>query len=470
MSKKKGFYQIIESDLVASFKNKPSLTYRQFLNCLTTFHFTHKYDFSDLSNKVDEIRNVLYKIASIINKPRIKVTTENVIIRSELAKNISNESFLKTVRDPSLWKKKDYQYEPEKVHTIESIDTIDTYENRFITMLIDILSKELDLVIDEMNLASVSFMSKYKLENVTYSKLSLFNLYKNFTYPFDEDFILRKDDTSLLEDSLYKTSKLLRRIKGSSFYNQLKDNPVIKNVMPTNILLQDSLYSYCYRYYKENLSSAISDYEKEDLMYYNYVICIFMRYFKKYNDKSIFLGKCLKLFTYEDNIIKFKPYIFKDDIFEYTFSQDIDDFSFNVDIKCLIGNLNEEQQVTRYNLKVVRKLYKSNYKKLMQETSNKDINRIIICLFDQDNIYSNVLNLSYFSSDHLKMIKNLFTSFTLLFNISKSESYNRCLCCGNKDISIDNNLISCLKCQSKYLLFDYNKKKYMLIKKLWRSY
>lgn len=466
MKKDLGFYELIEKDLNSIFKN--NLTYSEFLMSLKSFHFLYKYDFSSFLNKLEDIRKLLYKIATIINKPRINVSSSPIILRSELTKSISNESFLKTLKDSSLWKSKNNEMSPENVYTEESIDTIDIYENRFIITLIYIIQKEVDNILNEVNLASLSFKSKYKIENVLYSKLSLYNLYTPFKYPYDENFILKLDDTSYLDDLLYKCNKILKRIKSTKFYNELKDSPLIKSVVPTNILINDPLYSYLYKYYKKNYINAINMYAKEDSMYFNFVLTLFFKYFKKYDIKPLNSKKNDKIFSFNDFKIEFLPFVFKDKIFEYTFVSSPSKKEIYIDTKCLIGNLNEDERITKYKLKIVTKLTKDNYKELINEEDDS-VNVIIITLFDEENIYSNVLNLTYFNDDNVDLIKNLFTSFTLLFNISQSITLNRCLGCGSKNISKDNNLIKCNKCHTKYLLFENNNKNYMLIKNLWRN-
>ena len=105
------------------------------------------YDYVESLARLKELKVVTDKIISIIFKPQIKSVTNEVILRSELAGAISTESFIKTMRDVKLWKNKEGELTPEYVYSLENIDSIDTFENRFISMLVDEIHNELKLIL-----------------------------------------------------------------------------------------------------------------------------------------------------------------------------------------------------------------------------------------------------------------------------------------------------------------------------------
>ena len=98
--------------------------------------FNDKYDFEETKKKLEEFNKVLDKVISIIYAPHIEVSTSEIVLRSEQAGRLSRESFFDTTRDTKLWKRKNHELTPEYVHTKENIDTIDNYENRFISLLL----------------------------------------------------------------------------------------------------------------------------------------------------------------------------------------------------------------------------------------------------------------------------------------------------------------------------------------------
>ena len=67
----------------------------------------------------------------------------------------------------------------------------------------------------------------------------------------------------------------------------------------------------------------------------------------------------------------------------------------------------------------------------------------------------------------LDLIKNFFTSLTMLFKL-KDVGSSRCLCCGGSNLFINDSEISCPNCSASYLMFQNQKDKYVWIKKLWR--
>lgn len=460
-----GFYLGVKQDLLSCFKGKQRLSFKQFSDALKSFRFEYKYDFEDLSSRLTEIKRILYTIVSIINKPRTATSSDPVIVRSEQARYVSNDSFLKTARDSSLWRRKNGVLEPERVHTEENVDTLNTYENRFITTLIGILSDELSEIGEEMALTSASFMSKYKVEGIFYSPLSFYGLYQGKHCPYKEELALPKEDGSEMEKDLHEANKLIRRIKGSFFYARLKNEPPLRNVEATNILIHDPLYSHCFKYYKKKLANAEEDHRKEDAIYRDYFLCLFFRHL---GEKKLLLAeKGLKPFSYQEGGIAFEPFSLKDDFFEYAINEESDG-SIHLAITCLIGELMDEERTTEYLLKVRRKLTKEDWKALTKEYAERNVNLIIVSLFNSDHIYSNVLNISYFSSDKDALMEELFTSFAMLFNIPGSEAQNRCLCCSSKEIARDNHLVSCHKCGSEYLSFAHLGEQYALIRKPWK--
>ncbi len=455
-----GFYSILETKLADQIKS--GVSYSKFLTCLENIPLQAKYDLTSLLNKAKEINKIAYKIVSIISKPYFKTNREEVIIRSELASSLSNESFRKTMQDSKLWKNKRGIMSPSEVHTEETIETIDTYENRFIRMLVDILVDELDELNLQMKLISKSFASKYKIDSLNYSKISLLSKYEAFKYPYNEDFIFDSSDSIELENLIYKLNKLFRKIKASSFYEFLSKFPYPRNIIPTNVLIHNPLYSYCYRYYKDNYLNSSFDASKEDKLYFSYIICLFFNYFKLYDVKKLAGSSNIDAFFFEDDLIEFKKLKFTDRMFEYVISEDSSNLEFNIQVRCLLTNLDELNSIT-YKVKIVKRLTKKIYRKLIKENPNL----LIVCLYDEDNIYDGVLNLTYFDNDQLDLIKNFFTSLTMLFKL-KDVGSSRCLCCGGSNLFINDSEISCPNCSASYLMFQNQKDKYVWIKKLWR--
>ena len=55
---------------------------------------------------INEINKILTTILEISRKPHFSIQGKDLILRSSLINNFSNEHFQQTIRDSSLWKKK----------------------------------------------------------------------------------------------------------------------------------------------------------------------------------------------------------------------------------------------------------------------------------------------------------------------------------------------------------------------------
>lgn len=186
-----------------------------------------------------EIATVLNVITSIIYHPHLSNKREEVVIRVEQAQQLNQESFLATVKDSKLWKEHDLQMIPEEVYYHQHIDELRIYENRFIGFLTDLIDKEL---------AKFSAFYLLRLPTLTSVYTAL--------------------DAGVVGDVIEYVDLLRRKtqfIKNTFFYREVsKGKPISRKVQPTNILLKDRLYRYCFRFYKsfvryEEISSAKKD-------------------------------------------------------------------------------------------------------------------------------------------------------------------------------------------------------------------
>lgn len=208
------------------------------LNALDTIslqEFSIEHDRSFLR----EVASVLNVIVSIIYHPHISNKHEEVIIRIELAQQTSREDFLDTVRDSKLWKEHDARMIPEEVHYHQYIDELRIYENRFIGFLIDVIDKELAKF-------STFYLSRLPVIDSATSTL----------------------DRGQIGEAIVEIDRLRRKtqfIKNTRFYKEVtKGKPISPKIQPTNILLKDRLYRFCFKFYKdfaryEDMNAARSD-------------------------------------------------------------------------------------------------------------------------------------------------------------------------------------------------------------------
>lgn len=345
-----------------------------------------------------ELKFIISVINTIIAKPHILSKEEQVIIRSEQAKSLNSDSFNLTIKDPSLWKENSERLmQPEYVHNVLYTDKIDIYENMFICLLIDLINSEL-----------ISYRTHY---------LKLVSTLDNSDLIVNKDYVIEAIE---LTDSLLRK---LRYIKNSSFYKTVSKtqfNEVF--IKPTNILLKDRLYNYCYKFYKkmivyEDLNALIVDFN-----YYltNLIIkALFNLGYKRISNMSFTNG----IFSLEFKITNTK-YI---DIFVES---------------------NKYKKPYRHRLIIDTAEELNNY---------EDSDILTYSLFDIWNIYD-IKKDSCLSSSvipEIKLIENYLNKLTHIIKVDSNIYKKYCLVCRN---SIDdyNNTYVCEKCGSIYTYLDDN--------------
>ena len=205
------------------------------INSLQSFSFQNDNDF------FDEVSFVLSVINSIIVHPHIVTKSEDIIIRAELAGHIAHDQFQKVMKDSSLWKEKDIDMVPENVYYHQYIDELKIYENIFIGMLIKLLDQEINKYYDFYVSILPSIGSQYEI-------------------------VLENESIETALSKVDKLQRKLRHIKNSHFYKEIsKCDLSLKKIQPTNILLKDRLYNYCFKFYRkfvayEDLESLKSDF------------------------------------------------------------------------------------------------------------------------------------------------------------------------------------------------------------------
>ena len=199
----------------------------------------------------DEVSFILNVIASIISHPHLSNKGEDIVIRSELAGHISVDSFQRMFKEPSFWKEKDLEMKPEYVHHYQYTDEIKIFENIFIGMIIKLIDQELN----------------------EYS-----NFYNQLIPSIEDnnlDELLENEDTEIALNKLQVLQRKVRYIKNTYFYKEVsKVKLLLKNIQPTNILVKDRLYNYCYRFYKKFIQYVDQDSLIADFSNYYYGLVI----------------------------------------------------------------------------------------------------------------------------------------------------------------------------------------------------
>lgn len=194
-----------------------------------------------------DIQRIISIIMSIVEHPHISSKQEEIVSRIELVKQLSNEDFTRSLKEPGFWKQRGSNMIPEKVYYYQQVDELAIYENKFICLLVNILENELKEYYD-LYLAMLPTVSG-NISSV---------------------------DPSLV-DTLKKTKYLLKRInviKSTRFYRTIsKTRPIDRHVRKTNILIHDNLYKRCFMFYNKYLVyKGESAFQKDLRVYYLTII------------------------------------------------------------------------------------------------------------------------------------------------------------------------------------------------------
>ena len=233
--------------------NKYSKENVSFLDFFYNIDFVMNQTLQDLSFKSDlnffnEISFILSVIISIISHPHLLNKGEEMIVRTELATQVSHNMFQKTLRNSSLWKENgEFDMVPEYVYYYQQIDELRIYENIFIVMLVKKIEQELK-----------------KYNDFYISTILTFN---------NQDILSLDNDNS---DIAIKKMKLLlnriKYIKNTYFYKEINRGYInLNNVHPTNILMKDRLYNYCYKFYRKMITYSDENSRLKDIRSFYYI-------------------------------------------------------------------------------------------------------------------------------------------------------------------------------------------------------
>jgi hypothetical protein len=401
---------------------------------------------------------------------------EDIVVRSETVSSIDTQSFLKTLGEARLRKRKSSGMSPEKVYSYENIDNLRIYENIFIVMLIDYLYSEIDSLMKSYEGRFGSLYNYSGMERLSYENYGLFSQIDGVTMKNREVLTQNRESEVSLYKEIAKLEKKLRQVRGTDFYIDVKKARPIKGaIQPTNILLKDNLYSKCYRFYIANVS--IVEEKKKRELYTNY---IFVSLSKELIDLGYKLAPISKRknrrIRLKDSISLTETLYFYNDFFSIGL---IDDRLFGgIKVKVKLNKvgfrkLTSEEVAESYILPIIRldSFSLEESRERVKRIIGSGISRVTICLLESTSLenYSDfdILNYStYRIKGQEDALKNLLTSYTTLLKGSKDIYETHCPVCGNSSLIQEKNSYRCLNCKSSYSLYSAGKANYIWIKSL----
>ncbi len=443
-----------------------------FMKDVTTGYFPlyGEFDVKASVAKLDRMIEVLERMLSIVRKPMFHTREEETVMRSELSPSLDSLSFRETMRTPSFWKEKDGEMEPEFVDTHTGEDDYCIYENKFIFFLADRIKKDIFEIESQSDRFYFSLLGEYQSDAVTYARPSfLTTLNVKGDYPYPHVFSSTSSQTFLLDEKLKKARRYMSHIFRSSLYREVSKYEISPNIMPTNILLHDNLYGFCYRYYKETYQKEGEKQLGDDILYYDFVIGDMMLALSK----DGFDVKGEGVFTYTDEGRIEMP--------KLTFAlpkvtveiEDVKDASAFKVTGYMVDKRGNRLGKTKKLVYVHKEMNKTDSKKvyedverLMKEEDFDDYS--IVTMSNRTNVYDRVACVTYYDRYSAGVLNNVLKSCFLCFTFEK-ESDVRCPICGSNEIQNHENHCRCLNCNGTYTIYEMENEYYLMIEKLWRS-
>ena len=364
-----------------------------------------------------EVSFILSVITSIISHPHLLNKGEEIIIRSEMAPELTKDMFLKTISDSRLWKEDGLDMIPENVYYYQQIDELRIYENIFIVNLI----KKLDHKIDKYKDFYIKTIGSY----------------------LDDNLSMKNDNVFLALKKIDLLERKIKHIKNTYFYKVInKGSTKLGRISPTNILIKDRLYNYCYKFYKKLISYNDKFKFQQDIRLFYY-----LKLLKALSLKGFKLLKD-NYFELEDNIIEI-PYI---KVENKDFIIEIDDDYDNVGLILDITNKHIKNNKINHNSNLL--IFNKNDYISDIDIKNKEA---------YDSIYSlnlwTLTDLFYMNNDLIiKSEDELISNYLfdkLLIKEGSSDIYTRyCPICKSNLVDCNEDLMYCCdSCKSQYVFY-----------------
>lgn len=458
-SESKNFLKVFTGNLKTLFAEYPTARVFSEDFSFANLPFYAEFDCDEQLAHAEEIRVATDKIMSIIRKPHIKVDTSEIVIRSELSGKLSHDSFAETLRDPQLWKDKNGTMSPEYVHTVETVDSINIYENQFISMFLDELENDIQMMLADVAPLVESLQEHFERTDKTFGQYSMFKGFAKSKAPFTPFFLSEGQNQEELLMLCEKLEKRIKNLKGTEFYRLTSNKRFNHNVIPTNILMHDPLYNHCYKMYVASYQKKNNE-DKNDDLYYNYVVASFARYLSK---ATIYKPDSNPLIGIDAlGHIQMQQIRIRKDNFAFYMRLDNENHGIICKVFYMGGKRKDlEKREARYYLAVSHSYTEKNEKAIKAFIREQRQFYDDVLLVTAKNVikqFHDVVNLSYHRKDGGVLIKNVLASMMMLFEAKIGLYHSRCPFCGNEEITFTGKNYVCAHCGSNYSIFpQYNR-------------
>lgn len=407
----------------------------------------------------DSVATAIAYIRSAFADPHIFLKKEELVQNVAVASHIDNETLRMNYKDSKLWKKNATDVSPEFVHAFVYEDDLAIYENRFLTYIIDtlfeMLTKRVNALKDSMaTLGGVAGGKKGKgitrsafmqLEKETGSVPALVSC---------------DDSKATIFNSFLKSRKRLTQLKQHPIYLACKKKGGfnVLNLHPTNILIADKHYHYCYDFYLNYLNRE-SEVMATQKMYQTFVAMQFLFAL----DKLGFSAKGQDVFLGQSGQVKFKELTLKKGAFAVTLSREKDEELYCKVVNTVTGSS------AGYAVAIFHSSQLSGYTSF---TARLDIEKMnnptafrTVLITDCSSTHEDVIQVLPMRADVTDVLAEVVKSFMLCAEGS-TQAYSRvCPLCGATLVTQTDVDHACTSCGALYNLYAFDKKEWVWIKR-----
>ena len=407
---------------------------------------------------------LLEKLYTIFKSPKLFLKKENVIFRSEVATKVDNTTLKATYKDEKLWRQKRGEMTPEYMHSFVYEDNYAIYENRFLTYLIDQVYADVTKKVNSLILSVETLNSQ-----MGGGKDARFTLGEYVDYVGDNlpTLTTDQDATVGIIKSLVNIKKKLNLLKNTNVYKDCKKEGDfnVKGLKPTNILLKDTNYHYCYAFYLNYLNTDPS-LKNQQSMYVSFVTVnilgalVDMGFEIDEENDKIGLANT-GVMRYSDITLRKPP-------FSVSLSKD---GSSDIVLKVSLPDSNQSKYVFRVlNSDMVSTIqgYTTLADYVKTSASSDAIRTFVVNDVEKIDDFGALYVLPSTSASSL-VIKRALKSCFMLARGSSFVHERYCPICGSNLVSREDEYISCESCESKYHVFEYEYVDYVWFKDMPRE-
>lgn len=302
-----------------------------------------------VKSKYDDLNKLFYHVYNILSSFRIDLDREETLVRIERFHRYDKKLIAKTIKKGQYFFKVNNELLPKRVYSFEFKENADIYENRFVkSLLINELNK---LVFESISMKNYSV--PFLKAGLSYGEFGTNSIFKRYIYSL-KHFKNNSKEEELINDLIIRLYSLIN----ADLFKKVKTID-LNDIFPTNILLDDSDYSYIYKYYKKSIEIN-KDFKKE----------IVTKLFTLINE-----DKECNIIRKNNSLIKFTY-----NEFRYT-------FEFNEELDLTLTYLNNEDIFMNYkislekginlNILKIMALDNKSYAKVISFKSTKEILELI---------------------------------------------------------------------------------------------